>query len=101
MKNILRIIPLVILLYSSACKKFIDVNQDPNNPTTVQSPLILAPVELAISHQLNGGFAAVLAQHYTQTVCLNQPVPHDGTYFLVNSQMDGDWNNLYTTMLQN
>jgi hypothetical protein len=39
--------------------------------------------------------------HYTQAVALNQTLPNDGTYFLVNGQMDGEWSNLYTTCLNN
>jgi len=34
-------------------------------------------------------------------VALNQTLPNDGTYFLVNGQMDGEWSNLYTTCLNN
>ncbi|MBS1946585.1 MAG: SusD/RagB family nutrient-binding outer membrane lipoprotein [Bacteroidetes bacterium] len=101
MKKIISIIACAGLLLNSACKKFIDVNHDPNNPTDVQEALILAPAELAISHSLYGGYAAVLSLHYTQAVALNQTLPNDGTYFLVNSQMDGDWGNLYTTCLNN
>ncbi len=101
MKKIIIALLAVILLINAGCKKFIDVNDDPNNPTNVQESLILAPVELAISHSLYGGYAAVLSLHYTQSVALNQTLPNDGTYFLVNGQMDGEWSNLYTTCLIN
>ncbi|KIC96506.1 SusD/RagB family nutrient-binding outer membrane lipoprotein [Flavihumibacter solisilvae] len=101
MKNIIFTILCGIVLTSGACKKFIDKNDDPNRPINVQEPLILSPVELAISHSLNAGYAAILTQHYTQSVALNQPVPNEGTYLLVNSQMDGDWSNAYATILNN
>jgi hypothetical protein len=101
MKKIIFSILAAGLLVNTGCKKFIDVNQDPNNPTDVQESLILAPVELAVSHSLYGGYAAILSLHYTQQVALNQALPNDGTYFLVNSQMDGDWSTLYTTCLNN
>jgi hypothetical protein len=101
MKKIIVTIFTATLIMSVGCKKFIDVNQNPNNPTDVQEALILAPVELTISHTLFGGFASVLSLHYTQAVALNQTLPNDGTYFLVNGQMDGEWSNLYTNCLNN
>ena len=84
---------LAILVVNSGCKKFIDVNQDPNRPTDVQEALILGPVELSISHSImsgSGGFAPQLSQHYMQTIALNQPVPNEGTYLLNNGNLDGD-----------
>ncbi|KYP16386.1 SusD/RagB family nutrient-binding outer membrane lipoprotein [Flavihumibacter sp. CACIAM 22H1] len=101
MKKILFILCSGLLVLAAGCKKFIDVNNDPNRPIDVQEAAILPPVELAVSHLLNAGFAAILAQHYTQAVCLNQPVPNEGTYLLVNGQMDGDWNSTYVTCLNN
>lgn len=95
---------LAFFILSTGCKKFIDVNQNPNNPTDVQESLILAPVELSIAHSVmagNGGFAPQLAQHYMQTIALNQPVPNEGTYLLVNSNVDGDWSILYVTCMNN
>lgn len=103
----------ILLLAITGCQKYIDVNKDPNTPTSVQEPLLLAPLELAISHAIdagssissasatNYGFAPILMQHYTQVVCLNQPVPNEGTYLLVNSQVDGDWSNVYVSCLNN
>lgn len=101
MKKITTAILAATLIISAGCKKFIDVNDNPNNPTDVQESLILAPLELAISHSLYGGYASVLSLHYTQAVALNQTLPNDGTYFLVNGQMDGEWSNLYSTCLNN
>src|SRR5919202_1701842 len=101
MKKILYSTCLLILIFTVGCKKYIDVNQNPNNPTDVQESLILPAVEVAISHNVHGGFASVLALHYTQAVALNQPVPEHGTYFLVNNELDGEWSNLFSTCLNN
>ncbi len=101
MKKIVALYILSLLLLISGCKKFIDVNNDPNRPIDVQEAAILPPIQLAISHNLNAGFASILSQHYTQAVCLNQPVPNEGTYLLVNGQMDGDWGTTYVTCLNN
>ncbi|WP_046368698.1 SusD/RagB family nutrient-binding outer membrane lipoprotein [Flavihumibacter petaseus] len=89
------------LILASGCKKFIDVNNDPNRPITVNESQILPAVETAISHSLFAGYDAILAQHYVQSVALNQPVPNSGTYMMVNSESDGDWTNAYTTVMNN
>ena len=103
---------LIVLLLApiTGCKKFIDVNNDPNNPTNVQEALILAPVELNISSvlgsgastgTLTSGLAPVLVNHYMQNVALNQPVPNEGTYLLYNSDLDDSWKNIYVACLNN
>lgn len=101
MKKIICSLLILTCLAHGGCKKFIDVNENPNNPTDVQEALILAPVELAVSHTVHAGFASVLSLHYTQAVALNQPVPNHGTYLLVNSELDAEWSNIYTTCLNN
>jgi hypothetical protein len=104
MKKLLYILVAAAMVLPAGCKKFIDVNQDPNNPIDVQEALILAPVELAISHRVvsgRDGLAPILAQHYMQVVCLNQPLPNQGTYLLVNAEVDGDWTAIYVTCLNN
>ncbi|HKO80790.1 MAG TPA: SusD/RagB family nutrient-binding outer membrane lipoprotein [Chitinophagaceae bacterium] len=104
MKKILYISLLLLYTFSTGCKKFIDVNDDPNRPTQVQEALILSAVELAIAHRVVAGaegLAPVLAQHYMQVVCLNQPVPNHGTYLLVNSELNGDWIAVYAKALNN
>jgi len=90
----------------TGCKKFIDVNNDPNNPTSVQEALILAPLELNISTVLTGadgdfGLAAMLVNHWMQNVALNQPVPNNGTYVVYNVDFDKPWKNIYVTCLNN
>lgn len=101
MKKLITIVVIGSGLFFAGCKKFIDVNNDPNRPINVQESLILPPAELAISHNLNAGLLAIYTNHYTQAVCLNQPVPNTGTYLMVNSEADGDWGNVYVTILNN
>ena len=104
MKKLLYTASFALILIMPSCKKFIDVNDDPNRPTVVQEALILSPAELIISHRIAAGaqgLAPILAQHYMQVVCLNQPVPNDGTFLLVNSQVDGDWAAIYVKSLNN
>jgi hypothetical protein len=98
------------IAHLTACKKFTDVNTDPNNPLSVQEALILAPVELNISSVLTGGagtgtltsgYSAVLVNHYMQNVALNQPVPNEGTYLLYNTTVNDSWKNIYVACLNN
>ncbi|MFT4025117.1 MAG: SusD/RagB family nutrient-binding outer membrane lipoprotein [Flavihumibacter sp.] len=100
MKNYF-IILFAALTAISGCKKFIDVNNDPNRPTNVKEALILPAVETAISHYLFAGTNAIQVQHFMQAVALNQPVPNTGTYQVINSESDGDWATVYTTTLNN
>ncbi|MBZ5858906.1 SusD/RagB family nutrient-binding outer membrane lipoprotein [Flavihumibacter profundi] len=101
MKKLITIIIFGGFVLVAGCKKFIDVNDDPNRPINVQESLILPPAELSISHSLNAGLLGIYTQHYLQTVCLNQPVPNTGTYLMTNSEADGDWSNVYVTILNN
>lgn len=94
------------VIQNTGCKKFIDVNNNPNNPLTVQEALILAPVELNISSVIAGGagdngLAAILVNHFMQNVALNQPVPNHGTYWIFNVDLDAPWRNFYIVTLNN
>jgi len=101
MKKISMILMSCILISVSGCKKYIDVNQNPNQPLDVAEAQILAPVELAISSNLYAGGVAMITQEYMQVAALNQVAPNAGTYLMYNSDMDGDWANLYVTCLNN
>jgi hypothetical protein len=101
MKKISMILMSCILISASGCKKYIDVNQNPNQPLNVAEAQILAPVEVAISSNLYAGGAAMVIQEYMQVAALNQVAPNAGTYLMYNTDMDGDWTNLYVTCLNN
>lgn len=102
MKKISLIIAVAGCVFAAgSCKKFLDVNKDPNRPESVQESAILPPIEVAISHGLYGGNAAIIIQEYLQTIALNQPVPNAGTYFQLHTDIDVDWNVLYATCLTN
>ena len=102
MKKVYIILLSCILVSVTGCKKFIDVNKNPNQPIDVAEAQILAPVELAISSNLYAGSGvAVNVQEYMQVAALNQVAPNAGTYLMYNTDMDGDWTNLYVTCLNN
>ncbi|MDN5286918.1 MAG: hypothetical protein JWR38_3192 [Mucilaginibacter sp.] len=54
-----------ILLVSSSCKKFVDINDDPNNPTTAQLALLLPSTQISLvgnMYQLNSGTSTFVQQ---------------------------------------
>jgi hypothetical protein len=89
----------IILILSTAllggCKKYLDVNKDPNNPVDVQEALILAPVEANISDNIFAGNAAINIQYFVQTIAPNQENPGNWSYQLFNNYFDGDWTAFY------
>ncbi len=100
MKNYF-IILFAALTAISGCKKFIDVNNDPNRPINVQESLILPAVETVISHSLFAGINGIQVQHFVQAVALNQPVPNTGTYQVISSESNDDWAAVYSKTLNN
>lgn len=87
----------------SGCKKFLDVNQNPNNPDSADPTLLLPTVEASVgqivgnSFQINGG---IWAQYWTQS-------PNSGQYKTIdqygqtNSSFDRPWLTLYRSALIN
>jgi hypothetical protein len=88
---------ILIVLIFSGCKKFIDVNNNPNSPTSVSEKLLLAPIEV----QIAGEPAAINVNHIMQNIALNQAAPNTGTYLFTNSSFDGTWSTLYATCIKN
>lgn len=90
------------LVSFTGCKKYIDVNHDPNRPIDVKESLILAPVEAAISQNITaGGNLPIVLQQYLQVIALNQVPPNFGTYLMYHQDMDTDWYNFYTQVMNN
>jgi len=111
MKKIIKhILPLsLVILLGTGCKKYLDVNNDPNNPPDVQENLLLVPTETAISTTLAGGSltignytaAAVVTAYWTQQLALNQLFPQNDTYRVRPDDMDQQFLTIYSTILQN
>jgi len=104
MKKSILYISALLSLASVGCKKFVDVNRDPNNPLAVQEKILLAPIEYNIAHGIAAGGepdAATYTNHFMQTICYNQVALNYGTYYFVNTNMNQTWNTAYTTCLSN
>jgi hypothetical protein len=97
-KSIIVTILGIGLLTATSCKKnFLDVNVDPNNPTTASVNLVL-PTALAYSaydlgnpYQILGGF---WAQYWTQGPTGSQFAAYD-QYSITSSDFDRQWINVY------
>ena len=104
MKKIYYILGFALMVALAGCKKYLDVNEDPNRPIDVKESLMLPPIQMLISQNINAsgdGNLSVVLQQYLQVMALNQVAPNFGTYQMYNIDMDGDWNNVYVRTLNN
>ena len=101
MKNLLVFLMVMFFLLTAGCKKFLDVNKDPNNPTNVQEALLLPPIEQNVSDNVQGGNASINIQNYIQNIAPNQTNPGIWSYQSFNVDFDGDWFNFYVVCLNN
>ncbi|HEY1212921.1 MAG TPA: SusD/RagB family nutrient-binding outer membrane lipoprotein, partial [Bryobacteraceae bacterium] len=110
MKKIISYTAILAALAGTGCKKFVDVNQNPNSPLTVQEKILLAPIEENIAHGLDAGGsqgndgegeAASFTNHFMQTICYNQVALNYGTYYFVSTDMNLSWQQIYNTVLIN
>ena len=93
------IIPLVGLLVIS-CKKFLDINKDPNNPTTIEVSKLLSTTQRTLGDALsmdenNGGLSEVLAV-YTHQMSTREEADK---YGMTGSDpvIATPWNKLYSS----
>lgn len=101
MKRISIYILLMTAALFSSCKKTLDVNDNPNLPTDVQESLLLAPAELNIADFVYAGNASIIVQYFMQSTAANQPNPGFWNYNIFNRDLDGDWFNIYVSVLKN
>jgi len=83
-----------VLLTGSACKKFVDINQDPNNPTTAQLSLLLPSTEISLAgnmYQLNSGTETIM-QHTMWSTGISR-------YQQQGTDYDDSWNGFYSQTL--
>jgi len=93
------LIPLVGLLAVS-CKKFLDINTDPNNPTTIEVSKLLPTTQRTLGDALsmdeqNGGLSEVLAVYTHQMSTRESPDKYGITGADVNLQTC--WSKLFSS----
>ncbi|MBD2755564.1 SusD/RagB family nutrient-binding outer membrane lipoprotein [Spirosoma validum] len=92
-KNIRTASMLGLLFLAGACKDFVDINADPNNPTTPVLELLLPATQISMTGSLrdvNVGASILTQQLYTSNTSRNF---QDGTDY------QQSWNALYTQVL--
>jgi len=98
---------LILLLLSTVgiagCKKFLDINENPNNPDTATPSLLLPTVEAAIGQLVGNRFQIygnIWAQYWTQNTTSSQYRSLE-QYSVTNTAFDTDWLITYRNALQN
>ena len=100
---------IAILFVSVSCKKFLDVNKDPNNPTEVTENLLLPPLIADISTTVAGGCfsnantsgVALINAYWMQQLSLNQPLPQYENYKFSSADAEYTWGEMYINIMQN
>lgn len=99
----LLVLALVGTLGLTGCNKFLDVNENPNNPETATPSLLLPTVEAAISQVVGNSFQVygnIWGQYWTQNPTSSQYRSID-RYQVLNTAMDRSWLILYRSALNN
>ncbi len=94
---------LVGALGLSGCKKFLDINQNPNNPDSANPALLLPTVEAAVGQIVGNSFqvyGGIFSQYWTQSPNSSQYKVYD-QYALTNTAFDRSWLILYRNALVN
>ena len=107
-KNIFNPKKLILLVFVgliglSGCKKFLDINQNPNNPNVVEPNLLLPITQAGISQVIGNSlqvYGGMWSQFWTQGPSANQYKSID-LYAPVNTDSDRPWSNLYSKALIN
>lgn len=101
MKKILIIASVFAASALTGCKKFLDVNHNPNSLDDASEALLLSPLEASVSGNIASGNTAALENGWMQNIAQNQPAPNTFTYQVTNSNFDDYWYAFYVTALNN
>jgi len=90
------------ILIGTGCKKFLDVNKDPNHVLTVSEALQLGPIEKTMAGNTVVGESGTTAAYWVQQVSINQPPPTAETYEIFPADVNNDWSfSLYPNTFEN
>lgn len=79
------------VLLGTGCKKFLDINDDPNNPPSVQESMMLGPVEVTTSTWVVGGYCGIISSYWMQQLSLNQSTPSVESYNVTPPDVENTW----------
>ena len=96
---------LSLLLLVTACKKALDINQDPNNPSLDQgNPRLVFPAAVMATAGMEGGDIAILGgiwgEYVTQSALANQ-YKYIDAYDVKSTDLNAQYNGLFTGGLKN
>lgn len=95
-KKLIHLFTAVLFLFGTGCKKYLDVNQNINNPVEVPTGTLLTTAELNLGNSLSygnlSGFLAVYMHQMSTRETANQ-------YGVKGSDVDNTWSLLYGQML--
>lgn len=95
-KNIFSILIAGILLVSTGCKKYLDVNENVNDPTAVPTGTLLTTAELNLGNSLSyGGLSLYLATYMHQMSTRESA----NAYGVKGSTIDGAWDGIFQQTL--
>lgn len=100
---------ITVVLTAFSCKKYLDVNKDPNNPTTVTENLLLPPLITDIATTVAGGSfskantsgVALINAYWMQQLSLNQTLPQFENYKFSTADAEYTWGEMYINIMQN
>ncbi|MDN5212388.1 SusD/RagB family nutrient-binding outer membrane lipoprotein [Fulvivirgaceae bacterium BMA12] len=92
----------IMLMISTSCNDFLDVNTDPNNPVAVSEPLLLTGVIVNFSYEVLGGYPVRVTNTWAQQTAYNAVLPHYGVYDVDENDVNNTWTFFsYTDVMQN
>ncbi|MCW3467696.1 SusD/RagB family nutrient-binding outer membrane lipoprotein [Chitinophaga nivalis] len=90
------------LIMSSSCKKYLDVNTDPDRPVVAPPASILTGAEVTAAYTIGGAdFALVASILSNQTDGASQQFASYQNYLLVADNFSNSWSNMYQGILLN
>ena len=98
MKSIVKLSLAIATAFSlSACSDWLDVNDDPNNPTNVAPEFVLPAAQISVAATVGGNFSIVgglWSQHWTQSHVASQYKDLD-SYDLQGNDYNIAWTEMY------
>ena len=111
MKNkiIYGLIFTALMFTTAGCKKYLDVNKDPNNSAIAPEDLLLPPIITDIGTTVAGGTfsvqntsgIALINAYWMQQLSLNQPLPQYESYKFTTGDAEYTWGEVYINIMQN
>jgi hypothetical protein len=102
MKNIFAsLFGLLLVMSIVSCDDYLDINDDPNNPSSVPATLTLPSAQITIATSINADYAVVgglWAQHWAQSHVASQYRDED-RYDLTRLDYQNAWTELYAGAL--